>query len=147
MFTAQCFIRKNTPELREKLIQLGYKNNPLNSTDYRKYGIICRNNHFVGVPQNDEEFSIDEYLNKFNYIINCENNEELFLALAALRDDTDKDQWFTNGTDWCIQREIKNYDDTITKSLEFSYLPTTIDYVGNSYHKATIEELIEYFKK
>ena len=32
--------------------------------------------------------------------INCNDDVDLFFALAALRDDTDNFQWFTDGVNW-----------------------------------------------
>lgn len=78
-------------------------------------------------------------------VIDCGTNEELFLALAALRDDTDKDQWFTDGTDWAIWREDSSFRGKPIAGFEFHYLPSNTNY--NKYHKATAEEIIEFFKE
>ena len=59
--------------------------------------------------------------------IDCGTNEELFLALAALRNDTDKYQWFTDGDLW-----FKCGDEVCNE--------------GRKIHKATVDELIEHFK-
>lgn len=73
-FTQKAFIRKNTPELRERLAKIGYKiisaseNSMLN----------CDNGWINGLESIDVFFGID-----------CGTNEELFLAIAALRDDSD----------------------------------------------------------
>lgn len=69
--------------------------------------------------------------------INCENNVDLFLALAALRNDSDIHQWFTDGIKWVISDvhnllELKEY----FQMIKFDYPKT---------HKATIKELIEHF--
>ena len=83
-FTTPCFIRKNTPELRKKLKELGYRlfgaelNEDLcifTEPEYSLYSV----EFFSNIPHPDETDSVD-----------CETNEELFLAIAALRDDTDK---------------------------------------------------------
>lgn len=136
MFTQPCFIRKNTPELRKKLEGLGYENRG----KVRYYGksiyIYCEMDIFYTSPCKLKRSD--------NYIIDCDDNEELFLALAALRDDTDKDQWFTNGTDWAMWREEDSFRGKQITGLEFHYLPSSIDY--DSYHKATVKEIIEHFK-
>lgn len=82
MFTTPCFIRKNTSELRKKLEELGYishiyNNNDTNNIYVDKLGIYI---------------SID--IENQPYFIDCNENEELFLALAALRDDKPDYQWF-----------------------------------------------------
>ena len=73
--------------------------------------------------------------------IYCGTNEELFLAIAALRDDTDKNQWFVNKDGnfiFCDQNELKH---VIDNSDEY------MDYCVADFHKATVKELIEHFKK
>lgn len=126
-FTTACFIRKNTPELRKKLEELGYKKygNPFQITDNSKL-ITTIDGEYVpyNVPLDDS-------------FIDCGTNENLFLAIAALRDDIDKNQWFTDGDKWILCPEIKF-------STYWAY--NDIDVNLNAIHKATIEELIEHFK-
>ena len=73
----------------------------------------------------------------FNGSLDCGRNKELFLAIAALRDDIDKNQWFTDGDLW-----FKCGDETCDETIEY-YLSEC----GRLFHKATLQELIEYFKK
>ncbi len=84
-FTTPVFILKNTPELRDKLVRLGYK------IGYERY----INDDFLATD-NDEMFGIDVPYppEQCNGYIHCGTNEALFLAIAALRDDTDDSQWF-----------------------------------------------------
>ena len=70
--------------------------------------------------------------------IDCGTNEELFLAIASLRDDTDKYQWFTDGDKWIMCPEIKF-------STYWAY--NDIDVNTDTIHKATVKELIEHFKE
>ena len=119
MFTQPCFIRKNTLELRRKLEELGYIiSGTLVITNFDE--IICYDIIAYGC-----EYPW-EYRQK---AIDCGTNEELFLALAALRDDSDYMQWFTDGKLW----EKSNND-----------LPS--HYMQLEGHKATVEEIIEHFK-
>ena len=117
MFTQPCFIRKNTPELRKKLEELGYFYTYYHDSN----GIYCYNNIAQTFTYNNEIPKECIEISK--------NNEERFLALAALRDDTDKNQWFTDGKLW----EKSNND-----------LPSR--YMQLEGHKATVEEIIEHFK-
>lgn len=73
--------------------------------------------------------------------------EELFLAIAALRDDTDENQWFTNGEEWAYhpKTECCSPCNTVYRTLAFDSIPKDTN-MGN-YHKATVEELIEHFKE
>ena len=128
MFTQPCFIRKNTPELRKKLEELGYKPN----------GYECfweDNSRYIITTIDNQGYSYytlcikDSCLLENELFIDCEDNEELFLALAALRDDSDYMQWFTDGKLW----EKSNND-----------LPS--HYMQLEGNKATVEEIIEHFK-
>lgn len=126
-FTTPCFIRKNTPELRDKLVRLGYK------IGYERY----INDDFLATD-NDEMFGIDVPYppEQCNGYIHCGTNEALFLAIAALRDDTDKNQWFTDGNLW-----FKCGDEMCDETIKY-YL----NRYNREIHKASVEELIEHFK-
>ena len=120
MFTQPCFIRKNTPELRKKLEELGYIMGESLNTNKSK-GLIC--------TKYGKVFNIICNADISKYDIDCGTNEELFFAIAALRDDSDYMQWFTDGKLW----EKSNND-----------LPS--HYMQLEGHKATVEEIIEKFK-
>ena len=130
MFTQKCFIRKNTPELVRKLEELGYKALFSARNGYGEY-LCCYNNIVTGT-----DGSVINY-----EFIDCGTNDELFLAIASLRDDTDKNQWFVHKDGnfiFCDQNELKN---VIDNSDEY------MDYCVADFHKATIQELIEHFNK
>lgn len=149
-FTTPCFIRKNTQELRNKLIELGYKSSR--------------------VIDDNEELCLATGLNKYTHITNemfdskdphitwncagridCGTNEDLFLALAALRNDTNNNQWFIAESSLSV-----SFDDAIGNDHYFvepkgrfffwgiEYQNSTI-ILGN-FRKATVDELIEHFK-
>lgn len=63
--------------------------------------------------------------------IDCNYNEELFLAIAAIRNDTDANQWF-------ISRQ---------GLFAFNKQNENMSEVSTNWRKATVEELIEYFKE
>lgn len=113
-FTTPCIINKNTPELCTKLEELGYFVLFSVRNGYAKlihaYGGTA--NSFVG----------DAF-----HPIDCGTNEDLFLAIVALRSDSDKMQWFVYKDSW-----IQCLTDKWIHRLP--------------YHKATVEELIEHFK-
>lgn len=144
-FTTPCFIRKNTPELRKKLEELGYEilnsgNTTLDAHNYDGNGshksieegraIITSYGNLYGVI-----YDIDTVTKKGR--IDCETNELLFLAIAALRDDTDKNQWFTDGDKWILCPEIK---------FSTYWVYNDIDVNIDTVHKDTVDELIEHFK-
>lgn len=127
-FTTPLFILKNTPELRDKLVRLGYK------IGYKRY----INDDFLST-YDDEMFGIDIPYppEQCNGYIHCGTNEALFLAIAALRDDTDKNQWFTDGNLW-----FKCGDEMCDETIKY-YL----NRYNREIHKASVEELIEHFKE
>lgn len=120
MFTQKCFIRKNNTRLILKLDSIGYKTNPLVSTeqffDKKLFLVTDVNGYFLPVkPQSVLPDCFD-----------CGKNEDLFFAISALRDDTTKHQWFIDAFGkW-------HYGLPITDGI---------------LRKATVEELIEHFKK
>ena len=121
MFTQSCFIKKNTPELRKKLEELGYTYNGRDTESWGASALYCFDGKYYEVYPAKPS--------RYHSIIDCGDNEELFLALAALRDDSDYMQWFTDGKLW----EKSNSD-----------LPS--HYMQLEGHKATVEEIIEHFK-
>ena len=131
-FTTAAFIRRNTPELRKKLEELGYKKygNPFQITDDSKL-ITTIDGEYVpyNVPLDDS-------------FIDCGTNEELFLAIAALRDDTDDSQWFVYPPEniWfiCDDDDINYARENIKDSVQAAWFHCS--------HKATVKELIEHFK-
>ena len=141
-FTTPCFIRKNTPELRKKLEELGYvKNSPIwtdNCSIIRAYQYPVKGfdtpNYVIA---NSFDIPFDKHSLLCGEFIDCGTNEELFLAIAALRDDTDKNQWFTDGDLW-----FKCGDGVCNETIEYYF-----NKYGRKIHKATVEELIEHFKE
>ena len=119
-FTTPCFIRKNTEALRKKLEEVGYK--MLSPIEYDN--LECSDNWVNDIKSLNDCNGID-----------CGTNEELFLALAALRDDIDKNQWFTDGDLW-----FKCGDEMCDETIEY-YL----NEYDREFHKATVDELIEHF--
>ena len=142
MFTTPCFIRKNTPELRKRLEDLGYL--PPSKLWYDENFAIC-----VFWRDNNGEYLIYEIDDDFERIIapnypfiDCGENEELFLALAALRDDNPDYQWFLwEDNDGIYHTEL---EDSWRK-----YIPNEKweEWWWFEVRKATVEELIEHFKE
>lgn len=117
-FTTNCFIKKSSPKLISKLREMGYiimkstqRANCLRTT----CGCVVGRVH---VP----------YPLTYSHAVDCGENEDLFLAIAALRNDSDKYQWFTDGQIW-----FKSDADC---------------HLGNStlFHKASINEIRERFR-
>lgn len=137
-FTTPCFIRKSTKELTEKVYKLGGRDGrSFWHCDYLTL-LLAEKQQFTCL---DDEHGNTEMLIKKGFI-DCETNEELFLAIASLRDDTDDNQLFTNGKgDWGIYRDGS---DGSLPGMDFYGMPNDFNLLY--YHKATVNELIEHFK-
>lgn len=131
-FTTPYFIRKNTPELMDKLRELGYKV----FTSFSNYPCLATMpDDGIVVPATD--------INR-NRLFDCEDNEDLFIALAALRDDSDYMQWFTNGTDFikCEREDWPDMFSVLCSGRGEEYMNEL-----DKYHKATPTEIIAHFKQ
>jgi hypothetical protein len=122
-FIQHCFIRKNTTEIKNKLKKLGYRHNPLDDDD--REWIAVNYGMFISVDEGFQKLPLDD--------IDCGTNEDLFFALAALRNNSDYMQWFTDGEKW-----FQNKQNDI-EVIRYG--------AGNpiNFHKATVEEIIKHF--
>lgn len=138
-FTTPCFIREDTEYLRKKLKKLGYT--PFD--DDKRDGLVADKSGYM--------YSILEN-NLISSTYNCGTNEELFLAIAALRDDTNENQWFVADSPLSV-----SYDDTVGNDHYFTEPKGSVFFwdenwnhatiISGNYHKATVKELIEHFKE
>ena len=121
MFIQKCFIRKNTEYLRDKLTELGYEHYK-NIDEYK-----CHSTYIVSDNGRTlfyyDGFNNENIINSMSNFIDCKKNEELFLAIAALRDDSDDYQWFIDPCGY------------------WYFNPTSLD----GLRKATVDELIFHF--
>ena len=157
-FIQPCFIRKNTYELRKKIEELGYE--PcypmVQHPEVFKNIATCNffGSMYYGVS--DDEASrpgdISDAI-KNGGIIDCGDNEELFFALAALRDDTPINSFY-----WFNRRLVKCEDKTEKHTFLNGFIsilkcgcvddPNICFGAEEDFlRKATVEEIIEYFKK
>ena len=135
-FIRSCYIRKNTHELRERLKSIGLRF-PRGPYQPEQYPALMAMNGIV----------YKSYLIKPTRFYNtpdCGTNEEVFVAIASIRDDSDKYQWFIcmeDGFDLDIE-PIKagewRYND------EYDKLPRRL---RKSWRKANINEIFEHFKE
>lgn len=145
-FTTPCFIRKNTPELRKKLEKLGYKSRTISNNDKLCLATTANNVYAKYTIITNEMFDSVDPHRTWNCAgrIDCGTNEELFLSIASLRDDTDKYQWFIMDVEIYVyipkgtwfQSTDRNGGRHVGTLIESLYC-----------HKATVEELIEHFNK
>jgi hypothetical protein len=142
MFKVNCFIRKNSLELQTRLKELGYSicpctifdgaiwlSNNIESSSVHGKGFID-NSGWSGMDTQDKALAVFLYDAQKDGYIDCGDNEELFIALAAMRDDTDKNQWFVVDVIW-----VKCSNDMPDK------------YIQLNGHKATPDEIIKHFTR
>lgn len=142
-FTTPAFIRKNTTELRMKLERLGYYLHPECIDDDRGNYLFVNREYYLNRPLG--------YSEELSRSIDCGTNESLFLAIASLRDDTDKEQFFVT------EVRFGSINDPYTIIEKGAFLKCCMDKwkipknkfdsMGIPSHKATVEELIEHFKE
>jgi hypothetical protein len=127
MFKQSCFIYKNTPELRQYLDKIGYKYGGKASKFEQPY-LYC---------SLDKYFECNSFPARYHSIIDCRENEDLFKAIAALRDDKIPDY------------QLFVWDDENDKGDKFKqYIPGEPwqEWWWFEVHKATVNELLEHFK-
>jgi len=144
MFTTSCYIRKNTLALRKKLEELGYnicfcaefKDATWLTTFPAENSVYGTGYYRSGDPYKTQEETLAVYENT-TFDIDCADNEELFLALAALRDDSDYMQWFCDysGGNWtlCTEHVLRGSGEWHTEH--------------GMLHKASVKEIIKQFNK
>ena len=128
-FIQNCIIHKINQDLINKLESLGYLDiwsGGIHTDELKTMTITYANKgcwSLTGFNPADPILT----KNPTNHI-DCGSNEDLFLALAALRDDSDKHQWFTDGNLW-----EKSEDDLPSRYMQLNG------------HKADVNEIIQHF--
>ena len=120
----------------EKLIKIGY-------TECMTIGdlsciVISNNNDCWNGSFDLVSSDVIDNIRFRKHHVDCGENEELFLAIAALRDDSNEHQWFV----WDLE-EGEKYNGKIWKLYDNN--PSWSWWIFEV-HKATVEELIEHFK-
>lgn len=151
MLRIPCIIRKNTQELRNKLQDLGLE--IMNSWDTTLDGHnYDGKGHHRSIkegratitylsPDYGVIYDIDSVAMKNRF--DCGTNEELFLALVALRDDTDYMQYFTDGNEYilCDREDWMDMYSVLCSGGKY-----TVEEL-NSFSKASAGALVEHFNK
>lgn len=134
-FTTPCFVRVENAEKRKELAvwlsSIGrYVSPAVTSSDYHKDWVIVTEPYD---PDLDGYVGIWAKTPKSPAFIDCGENIELFKALAAMNDENYNEQYFVTelaGSSYCVH---KNRNTNLAYSL--------------TCRKATVAEIIEYFKK
>lgn len=157
MFTVKCFIE--IPLMYEpaknKRVHMGEKiANKLKELGYTENIMCCESQKYIYIEDGTYTFidSVDGLLiearENFEYIYNCGTNISLFIAVASLRDDSDKWQWFYS-TGWTTFNGEHLEDKWVLcdqDTLEhFAFVNNSPNSYGRDiWHKANADEL---FKK
>ena len=123
MFTQECLLRNVGEAKMHVMVELtkrGYSPMYLNfENNVGGNTMVCEMQTWHCTDSDNKPDAID-----------CGENIDLFLAIASLRDDTDKYQWFTDG-----------------KITEMSTEDLPSKYMMLEGHKCTVEELIKIFNE
>lgn len=134
MFKYECYIKKNTIELIDKLLSFGYKKGIIFKADD---SLITNSlGTFISFSSKKEQIC-------GNWFIDCEKSETAFLAIAAIRNDNDWFQWFTTKKAEGWYQHVKTYDmdkKQVTPNSAYDILPKDL------WHKATPKEILKNFK-
>ena len=136
MFQITCYIEKNTLELRNKLEELGYKYGGKERTFGEAKVLYC---HF------DRFYECVQKPSRYESIVDCKDNEDLFLAIAALTNATDKNQWFIYDSTDCQVEQLRQkfwFQCEEDKVEDMMYY----DCMYLNCKKATLKEIIKHFK-
>ena len=141
MFIYSCFIRINNERLKRELEHLGYDVSKLKTGSC----IATSTANSSAVEIDEESFDCSNPHRTWNCSgrIDCGKNEELFLAIAALRDDSDIDQWFVIDVDAYIDLNAGDWFKATDINGRY-HVGIKIDPMYC--HKATLNELINHFK-
>lgn len=130
-FKHTAFIRLNTPEQQGKVIE------GLDKLGYTMSFVTMENPKAIKTQANGKYFGTDKTPTS-SEVIDCGTNIPLFLAIAAIREDSDMGQWFYKYVDdekvWYFCKHDQLYAGGYWKDKV------------TEWEKATPEELIEHFK-
>ena len=139
MFTQRCFIRKNTPELAEKLAKICCL--PRTPKFSSVFNILYASEKFLTCAP-------DSAANRLiaDGFIDCKTNDELFLAIAAMNSDSDYMQYFTNGQDFILCEKQDWIDEISSLCVGGNYNYDKNGELSYGFRKATVKDLFDYFK-
>lgn len=118
-FIQSCYIRKNTPELRKQLEDIGYKpDHPMTLNPHIYKGICAENffgTHYMGIGGDGQPHILESLYDAIweGRVIDCGDNEMMFLAIASLTDDTNESYTLMNSED--IKKKVQEVINQYTK--------------------------------
>ena len=158
-FTTPCFVRINNPDKRKELTEwlqgIGYYVCPCclfdgwNTLHCNRIERLKTSYEVHGIPDYDRDtgynigwFKVDN-TNEDNPSYDCGENVELFKALAAMnKNNWDEQYVIDNAGNIGLCNVIPDASGMQCRSIMMMGLSFNID----NYRKATVEEIVEYFK-
>lgn len=148
-FVYSC-IGDNTPENREHLEKLGYKLAEGMSIDAKYlYAYIAFSGEYCYYSHNDGQAPL--------CVVNCIGNDPLFRAVTAMRDDSDKDQYFIADANIFYHLAFPDGEPffgdiekgdffLMDKAMMHADMMGEERFIQDLSHKASLAELQEHFK-
>lgn len=141
MFTTKCYVKVKKMDDRlyvsERLREIGYRRS-FESRERNNPYFITRPAYITGPVFEQTNGYIASFQKLNPESIDCGTNIKLFLALAALRDDSDINQLFIVGEgSWAISQYEKVRENPYENNSIIPIIPV---------RKATPAELIDHFK-
>lgn len=136
MFTQNCFIRLSTPKLTDGLRKLGGRNGT---------GFWHSNVQTLLIAESDKYYCLKDECGNVDYLIkngyiDCQINEDLFLSLSALRNDSDIYQWFICKQDYLSCHNLTPINKGVWQ-LNTKYDKLTYS-LRRLWKKATVKEIL-----
>lgn len=135
-FIRSCYIKKNTKELRKKLVDIGMRSNGVHFHPRSYTTLLVFDGIYFPIHPSKER-------SRYGNSVDCGMNEDMFLAIAAIRDDSDRYQWFI-----CLEDSLNLDIEPVEKGSwqfndRYDKLPRRLRKV---WKKANIKEIVEHFK-
>ena len=137
-FINRAYVKSKSPKIIELLEGLGYKRGAAQKPNVEYVFIIPESSEYSVLDKNQLEI----FKSLFVGVIDCGENEKLFISIAAIRLDSDIYQWFVDEEGWS---NVKQGIWSPPGSLEYS-LEDKFSTGKRKYHKASVEELKEKLK-
>lgn len=142
MFTGKATLWKWSTDTLERLKEIGIEVCGCTGADgYSKCLFVLRGSAhcLFGEECGIHKMEIESGQSKS---VDCGDNEDLFLAIAALQDDTDENQWFYFPPE---NKWFRCHEDDLQR-IRKEMMDSSQSFWSRRIHKATVPELIEHFK-
>lgn len=142
-FITSSFIRKNTPELIKKLKHLGYRvhESVINGDESDWLCTIPENRLVISYTGIDKQILVSDFVD--GRVIDCDGNDEMFIALSSMTDNKHDSKWFVANENIHIHYMLPPFchEGEMMYSIEGPLVGK------HNAHEASVQEIIDYFKR